>query len=49
MYVTEGVDDFATIIIRFLSPDDISVDTFADLGIFTDDGTALGMLTSNIA
>ena len=40
--VTEGTDDFAVVRISFLSPSEISNDTFTTLSIFTSDGTAMG-------
>ena len=40
--VTEGTDDFAIVRIAFLSPSQISNDTFTTLNILASDGSAMG-------
>ena len=40
--VTEGVDNFADVVVQFISPTLISEDVFARLMVLTMDGTALG-------
>ena len=40
--MTEGVDNFALVTVRFLGPSQISSDVFTQLSVFTMDGTATG-------
>ena len=43
--VTEGVDNFALVTVRFISPSDISSDVFTQLSVFTVSGSATGQYT----